>query len=227
MRDPGAPRRAAECGRRRPAWPVWTGAVLLVVGLAALGWAAWTVLRPPVDAARAAAEVAALRASWGVAPATAAPVNPDEPVAILRVPALGVEVPVVSGTSDAALARGAGWYSGTVVPGEVGNLGLAAHGRPWGPLAGLETLQPGAEVVVETREATFTYVLDNAPATALVANTDFWVLDPVPGRPGERPTEALITLTTGFDAWSSVRRMVAFGHLAGTQPREDAGAARR
>ena len=255
---PEAPRRAVERGRRRPAWPVWTGAILLVVGLAALGWAAWTVLTPPVDPAAAAREVAALRASWaGAIPTDAATPGPNatagvtaeptataggtpgpsgilaptptptltpEAVAILRVPTLGAEVPVFAGTSDEALARGAGWYVGTAAPGAVGNLGLAAHGAPRGPLAGLGTLQPGAEVVVETREATFTYALDNAPASSQVANTDFWILDPVPGHPGDRPTEALITVTTSFDAWSTPRRMVAWGRLIGAEPRTDAGA---
>lgn len=242
---------------------MWTGAVLLVIGLAALGWAAWTTLRPPVDAARAAADVAALRGSWAEVPAhtpsvsvspsasastpatpaptaspsampttpgvpaTAATPSAGQPVAILRVPALGVELPVFAGTSDAVLARGAGWYSGTAPPGEVGNLGLAAHGGPRGPLAGLAALQPGAEVVVETRAATFTYVLTNVPGASQVANTDFWVLDPVPGRPGERPTDALVTVTTSFDGWSSPRRMVAWGRLERTDPRPDAAAARR
>ena len=62
------------------------------------------------------------------------------------------------------------------------------HGQPF---AQLLTLRKGDTVVVETREAVFTYVMDTSPADLTVKETAGWVLDPVPDHPGATPTEAL------------------------------------
>jgi sortase A len=49
------------------------------------------------------------------------------PEAILRVRRLGIEVPVLEGTSDATLNRGVGHISGTALPGQPGNLAITGH----------------------------------------------------------------------------------------------------
>jgi len=49
------------------------------------------------------------------------------PLAVLRVPALGIEAPVLEGTSDAAMNRGVGHIEGSALPGESGNVGIAGH----------------------------------------------------------------------------------------------------
>ena len=49
------------------------------------------------------------------------------PLAVLRVPGLGIEAPVLEGTSDAAMNRGVGHIDGSALPGEVGNVGIAGH----------------------------------------------------------------------------------------------------
>src|ERR1700722_13646990 len=49
------------------------------------------------------------------------------PLAVLRVPALGIEAPVLEGTSAAAMNRGVGHIAGSALPGEVGNVGIAGH----------------------------------------------------------------------------------------------------
>jgi sortase A len=49
------------------------------------------------------------------------------PEAILRVPRLGIEVPVLEGTSDLILNRGVGHIPGTALPGEPGNLAITGH----------------------------------------------------------------------------------------------------
>ena len=40
-----------------------------------------------------------------------------------------------------------------------------------------------------------------------------WVLDPVPGHPGETPTERLLTFTTCHPKYSASHRLVLFGKL--------------
>ena len=49
------------------------------------------------------------------------------PEAILRVPRLGIEVPVLEGTSDLTLNRGVGHIPGTALPGHPGNLAITGH----------------------------------------------------------------------------------------------------
>jgi sortase A len=49
------------------------------------------------------------------------------PEAILRIPKVGIEVPVLEGTSDATLNRGVGHIPGTALPGEAGNLAITGH----------------------------------------------------------------------------------------------------
>jgi hypothetical protein len=49
------------------------------------------------------------------------------PEAVLRVRRLGIEVPVLEGTSDATLNRGVGHIPGTALPGQSGNLAITGH----------------------------------------------------------------------------------------------------
>ena len=49
------------------------------------------------------------------------------PEAILRVPRVGLEVPVLEGADDLTLNRGVGHVPGTSLPGEAGNLAIAGH----------------------------------------------------------------------------------------------------
>jgi sortase A len=49
------------------------------------------------------------------------------PEAVLRVRRIGIEVPVLEGTSDATLNRGVGHIPGTALPGETGNLAITGH----------------------------------------------------------------------------------------------------
>jgi sortase A len=49
------------------------------------------------------------------------------PEAILRIPKIGLEVPVLEGTSDLILNRGVGHVAGTALPGEQGNVAITGH----------------------------------------------------------------------------------------------------
>ena len=211
-----APRRAA---RPRGRGPLIAGVLVLVLGLAGLTWAVWSLFWSPlVDPGVAAARASELRQRWD-APAGAARPLPGEAVALLRIPAFGdaFEQPVIVGTDPDALSEGLGWYAGTAAPGEIGNFAVAGHRGTSGPFARLHELRAGDEIVIETREALYTYALTSAPADTTVLDTDTWVIQPVPGRPEVKPTEALLTLTTGHDLFRSPRRTVAFGVLVNTR----------
>ncbi|HEY0774846.1 MAG TPA: sortase, partial [Nocardioidaceae bacterium] len=78
-------------------------------------------------------------------------------------------------------------------------------------------------VVVETRKAVYTYVLDTNPNDLIVTFEDIWVVDPLPTNPGggvqpeQRPGQKLITLTTCSELFHTDNRMIAFGHLVDTE----------
>jgi len=74
----------------------------------------------------------------------------DAPLAVLRIPKVGLEVAVLEGTDDLTLNRGVGHIPGTARPGENGNSGIAGHRdgffrvlKDVGPGDTIELLAPG------------------------------------------------------------------------------------
>ena len=70
------------------------------------------------------------------------------PLAVLRVPKIGLEVPVLPGTDEVTLNRAVGTIAGTAVPGEVGNVGIAGHRD--GFFRGLKDVVTGDRLELET-----------------------------------------------------------------------------
>src|SRR5271168_3955081 len=97
----------------------------------------------------------------------------EEPLAVLSIPKLGVEVPVFEGTDDLTLNRGAGRISGTVGPGENGNMGIAAHRD--GFFRKLKDIQVGDRVELSARAGKFVYSVEDI---VIVSPTDISVLRP-------------------------------------------------
>jgi sortase A len=214
---------AAGTPRKRRRGFAALGVVLVLIGIAAAGWVGWQFLGTTLIAQqRHTAQLSELRTQWelGDAPLATERPPPGQAFAMLRVPTFGdrYEVPIIAGVEKPDLARGVGAYPSSVLPGQIGNFAVAGyrttHAAPFGKL--LE-LQPGDEVVIETREATYTYVLDVGAAEITVADTAAWVLDPVPGRPGADASQPTLTLTTSQDLIRSPDRSIAFGHLASTR----------
>jgi len=93
-------------------------------------------------------------------------------VAVLRIPRIGLEVPILEGTDDATLDRGAGHIEGTPGPGSGGNVGIAGHRD--GFFRVLKDVSAGDSIEMETRTGTHRYVVDTL---VLVDPQDTWVLD--------------------------------------------------
>lgn len=70
------------------------------------------------------------------------------PLAVLRIPKIGLEVPVLPGTDDLTLNRAVGAIAGTAMPGEVGNVGIAGHRDSF--FRGLKDLESGDRLELET-----------------------------------------------------------------------------
>ena len=96
-------------------------------------------------------------------------------VAVLRIPKIGLEVPVLEGTDDASLDGGVGHIEGTPSPGAPGNVGIAGHRD--GFFRGLKDVSPGDAIEVETHTRTYRYVVSGI---VVVDPQDVWVLDPTP-----------------------------------------------
>ena len=230
---PDEPNSSGEgrSGRPRPKRPVSpltvAGILLLVIGMTCLGWVAFQYFGTNVVSERAfETESQQLRQKWSEekksdpAKKIKASDIAGEAIALLRVPAFGsdYEIPILNGTDLSILSKGVGHYSSTAQAGQIGNFAIAGHRVTHGqPFSRLLELEKGDQIIVETRDAIYTYVLDDSPRQLTVADTDTWVIDPVPGHPDAKPTQALITLTTCQDLFRSPDRSIGFGHLESTQ----------
>ncbi|MFJ3904165.1 class E sortase [Streptomyces sp. NPDC090025] len=141
------------------------------------------------------------------------------PYAVLRIPRLGIEVPVAPGVGKrSVLDKGfAGHYPGTAQPGRTGNFALAGHRNTHGePFRHINRLRPGDTLTVRTRDGTYTYRVDQVlPATSA---RDTGVVAPVP-RSRYHPSYgydtpgAYLTLTTCTPEFTSRYRLIVWAKL--------------
>jgi sortase A len=82
----------------------------------------------------------------------------DNPLAVLKVDKIHLEVPVFEGTDEPILNRGAGRIIGTARIGDSGNVGIAAHRD--GFFRGLKDVYVGDSLELETAHGTQTYAID-------------------------------------------------------------------
>ncbi len=228
----------------RPARGVafYVGVALVLAGVGLLGYVGWQFYGTNFVAKQAQERVVAdLQEQWtagGPAPVQeepdAAPPRDDvklgDASALIRIPRFGDDyvIPVLEGIGDDELSTGYGHFPDTADPGERGNYALAAHRITHGePLRDMPKLRPGDEIVVETRDAVYTYELDTNPNELVVTFEDIWVIDPVPTNPtgGVQPPsqergQRLITLTTCAELFHTDDRMIAFGHLVDTEVKQ-------
>jgi sortase A len=94
-------------------------------------------------------------------------------IAVLRIPKIGLEVPVLEGTDDLNLNRGLGHISGTATPGNSGNVGIAGHRD--GFFRGLKDVAAGDSIEIMTPSETSTYTIDQI---VIVDPSDVSVLAP-------------------------------------------------
>jgi sortase A len=99
------------------------------------------------------------------------------PVAVLRIPKIRLEVPVLPDTDDSTLDRGVGHIEGTAAPGTDGNFGVAGHRD--GFFRGLKDVAPGDLVEVDTIGGTETFRIER---TWVVDPEDVSVLNPTSAR---------------------------------------------
>lgn len=94
-------------------------------------------------------------------------------IAVLHIPKIGLEVPVLEGTDDLSLNRALGHIAGTAKPGEKGNIGIAGHRD--GFFRGLKDIAIGDSIEIMTQAETNTYTIDQI---FIVDPSDVTVLAP-------------------------------------------------
>ncbi|WP_426364047.1 class E sortase [Streptomyces sp. E-08] len=159
----------------------------------------------------------------GAAAASPAP-SPSAAFAVLRIPRLGLSVPVAEGVSKrSVLDKGyAGHYPGTAGPGAVGNFALAGHRNTHGePFRYINRLRDGDEISVRTRARTYLYRVDLVLAST--SPRDVGVIRAVPRslvKPsyGYSAPGAYLTLTTCTPEFTSTYRLIVWAKLVSTAP---------
>jgi sortase A len=122
----------------------------------------------------------------------------DAPMAVLRIPKLRLEVPVLDGTDDWTLNRGVGYIAGTALPGAAGNLGIAGHRD--GFFRGLKDIARGDAIELETPAGRQAYVVEDI---RIVDPEDVWVLAGTPAQ-----TITLVTCYPFYFIGSAPRRYI-------------------
>jgi sortase A len=148
-----------------------------------------------------------------VAPTTAAPPE-GSPVGEIRIPAIGIDQVIVSGTETQDLRQGPGHYTNTPLPGQAGNAGVAGHRTTYGhPFYNLNVLKAGDPIVLTTVQGVFVY---DTTGSQVVSPSDGDILQNQPG--------AWMTLTTCNPRFSASTRLVVTAKLVHSELFADAPA---
>jgi len=120
------------------------------------------------------------------------------PLAVLRIPKIRLEVPVLDGTDDWTLNRAVGRIAGTAMAGGPGNLGIAGHRD--GFFRSLKDIVSGDTLELETYRGKDTYVVERV---WIVNPEDVSVLDSTP-----IPSVTLVTCYPFYFVGSAPERYI-------------------
>ena len=172
-----------DCGERRRADGLLraSSALLIILGVMALGYACWMSVESVLYQSFENRELEKILASAPPPPsrnAASAParvVAPGSTIGRIEIPRLGVTAIVRAGSDTRTLQLAVGHIPGTAYPGEDGNVGLAGHRDTF--FRRLRDIQPDDAIHVVTPEGRFTYRVQR---TDIVQPSDTWVLDATP-----------------------------------------------
>jgi sortase A len=102
------------------------------------------------------------------------PVSSADPIlGRIEIPRVGVSAPILQGVDDATIRRAVGHFPETPLPGQTGNVALAAHRTT--DFYGLRNIRVGDEVTLTSARGEFRYRVER---TWVVKPEDVSVLDP-------------------------------------------------
>lgn len=127
--------------------------------------------------------------------------RPGQPVGILRIPRIKLDIVVVEGTTTEFLKEGPGHYPGTAFPWEEhGRVAIAGHRTTYArPFWSLDSMRVGDLIEIQTEFGTYRY---RVTSMRDVLPTDLWV-----AKQSRAPT---LVLTTCTPRWSASHRLAVF-----------------
>jgi sortase A len=128
----------------------------------------------------------------------------NPPLAVLRIPPLNLEVPVLDGTDDFTLNRAVGHIDGTPEPGQYGNVGIAGHRD--GFFRGLKDVHEGDTIELITQKESARYVVDEI---LIVSPKDVSVL-----RARSKASLTLVTCYPFYYIGSAPQRYIVHASIA-------------
>jgi sortase A len=134
-------------------------------------------------------------------------------LAVIRIPRIGVEAPVLEGTDDITLNRGVGHIATTARFGETGNVGIAGHRD--GFFRGLRNIKVGDRIDLEEPGRMETYIVDQLE---IVNPANVNVL-----RSSGKPALTLVTCYPFYYIGTAPQRFIVHASLA-PDPRTGANA---
>ncbi|MER5883919.1 class E sortase [Streptomyces sp. NPDC001941] len=182
----------------------------------------WTNIRAGQQADKATHQI---QDDWAKGSGTPEAFEPGQGFAIMHIPKLDVVVPIAEGISkEKVLDRGmVGHYSEgglkTAMPSaKQGNFAVAGHRNTHGePFRYINRLTKGDPIVVETRDAYYTYEMESILPQTSPSNVS--VIAPVPEGSGFTKPGRYLTLTTCTPEFTSTYRMIVWGKLVDERPR--------
>jgi sortase A len=144
----------------------------------------------------------------------AEPAGSASPIAVIYIPRFGADWKRVvrQSTSDQVLnsaTAGVGHYTGTAMPGGIGNFAIAAHDTGYGnTFLGVSTLKVGDKIYLQTDSGWYTYEFRNFQ---YVQPNAINVLNAVPTVSTTATTDRIITMTTCNPPYHAAERMIAYG----------------
>lgn len=196
-----------------------TGEVLITFGLVVLLFAGYEIWGKAVIVDAHQNDLSSqLAQEWGADPTVGPTTGPSpkpkppaegKPVAGLYIPKLDKHWVVVEGVTPDDIRYAPGHYPKSAMPGQVGNFAVAGH-RIRATFWRLDELRSGDNIVVETQGE---WIIYKVYQQRIVKPYQVEVVAPVPGKPNERPTEKLLTLTTCNPKFDNYQRLIIHARL--------------
>ncbi|MFD8062943.1 class E sortase [Streptomyces cyaneofuscatus] len=223
-------RRAAKAAKDSPAVVASraVGEIFISLGVLMLLFVTyqlwWTNVRAEQIAGQ---EKSKIQEEWAKGAGKPGVFAPGQGFAIMHIPKLDVVVPIAEGISnEKVLDRGMLGHYGegklkTAMPEDKqGNFAVAGHRNTHGePFRYVNKLTPGDPIVVETRDAYYTYEMTSVLPSTVPSNIS--VIEPIPVGSGFTKPGRYITLTTCTPEFTSTYRLIVWGKMVDERPRSE------
>lgn len=138
-----------------------------------------------------------------IAPPPPGTVEPEIVLGTIEIPAIGVSKTLYAGITMPTLDKGPGYWPGSALPGQIGNMVVAGHRTSKDrPFRDIDQLMPGDEVIVANDDGRFVYAVTG---TEVVTPDALWITD--------QTYEHRITLFACHPPGSTAYRIVVYADL--------------